>query len=85
MTALVQSAALLCTLLGVVCATAVLVRTRSVGQALPVLLEFLMAAGLLRLSHDTSWRAIGTAAVVVGLRKLVVAYGVRPAQRAAAS
>ena len=85
MTGWVEAAALACTLLGVVCATAVLVRTRSVGQALPVLLEFLMAAGLLRLSHDSSWRAIVTAAVVVGLRKLVAAYGVRTAQREAAA
>ncbi len=71
--------ALLCTVLGLVSAAAVLARTRSLAQALPVLLEFLMAAGLLRLTHDATWRALATAAVIVVLRKLVVAYGLRPA------
>ncbi len=75
-----SSAALLCTVLGLLCGTVVLLRTREVGQALPVLLEFLMAAGLLRLTHDVSWRALATAALIVGVRKLVVAYGLRPAR-----
>ncbi|MDP9466868.1 MAG: hypothetical protein M3P31_06515 [Actinomycetota bacterium] len=81
MTGLAGTAALLCAVLGLVCGAAVLARTRSLGQALPVLLEFLLAAGLLRLSHDATWRVLATAAVIVGLRKLVVAYGLRPAQR----
>ena len=84
MTGLVASAALLCSVLALVCGAAVLARTRSLAQALPVLLELLMAAGLLRLSHDPSWRALATAAVLVALRKLVVVYGLRPAQRSAA-
>lgn len=84
MTDLAASAALLCTVLGLVCGAAVLARTRSLAQALPVLLELLMAAGLLRLSHDPTWRALAAAAVLVGLRKLVVAYGLGPAQRSAA-
>ena len=84
MSDLVAAAALLCTVLGVVCAVAVLARTRSLAQALPVLLEFLLAAGLLRLSQDQTWRAIATAAAVVGLRKLVLTYGIRLAQRSAA-
>jgi hypothetical protein len=80
-TDLAATAALLCTVLALVCGAAVLARTRSLAQALPVLLELLMAAGLLRLSHDPTWRALATAAVLVGLRKLVVAYGLRPGQR----
>ena len=84
MSALTATAALLCTVLALVCAGAVLARTRSVAQALPVLLELFLAAGLLRLAHDPSWRAIAGAAALVGLRKLVVAYGLRPAQRSAA-
>jgi hypothetical protein len=83
-TALTATAALLCTVLALVCAGAVLARTRSLAQALPVLLELLMAAGLLRLAHDPSWRTIATAAALVGLRKLVVAYGLRPGQPAPA-
>ncbi len=76
------AAALLCTVLGLGCATAVLARTRELGQALPVLLEFLLAAGLLRLAHDATWRALATAAAIVGLRRLVVAYALRPARGA---
>ena len=84
MTGLAATAALLCTVLALVGGAAVLVRTRSLAQALPVLLELLMAAGLLRLSHDPTWRGIATAAVLVLLRRFVVAYGLRPAQRSAA-
>jgi hypothetical protein len=84
MTGLTATAALLCTVLALVSGAAVLARTRSLAQALPVLLELLLAAGLLRLAHDPSWRAIASAAVIVALRKLVVAYGLRPAQRSAA-
>lgn len=80
MTELAGTAALVCSLLGLVAAAAVLARTRSLGQALPVLLEFFLAAGLLRLTSDAPWRAIVTAAVVVALRRLVVAYGLRPAR-----
>lgn len=84
MTGLTGAAALVCTVLALVSAGAVLARTRSLPQALPVLLELFLAAGLLRLAHDPSWRAIAGAAALVLLRKLVVAYGLRPAQRSAA-
>lgn len=77
MTGLARAAALLCTLLGLGCAAVVLARTRSLAQALPVLLEFLLAAGLLRLTHDATWRALVTAAALVALRKIVVTYGLR--------
>jgi uncharacterized membrane protein len=79
-TGLAGAAGLLCTLLGLVCAAAVLARTRRLAQALPVLLDFLMAAGLLRLTHDATWRALATAAVIVLLRKLVASFGLRSAQ-----
>ena len=74
------TAALLCVVLGLVSAGAVLARTWQLRQALPVLLELLMAAGLLRLAHDATWRAIATAAAVVVLRKVVVTYGLRPSR-----
>ncbi len=80
MTGLAGAAGLLCTMLGLVCAAAVLARTRRLAQALPVLLDFLMAAVLLRLTHDATWRALATAAVIVLLRKLVVSFGFRTAQ-----
>ncbi len=81
MTALLGGAALLCTALGLVCAAAGLARTRELSQALPVLLELLTAAGLLRLTAEATWQALATAAVIVGVRTLVVRYGLCPASR----
>jgi len=49
----------------------VLAVTRSVRTALPVLLDLLLAAGLLRLSADLGWGAIAGAAAIVLIRKLV--------------
>ncbi|MCZ4076500.1 DUF1622 domain-containing protein [Rhodococcus sp. H36-A4] len=57
--------------IGVVIASAVLVRTHRLSVALPVLLDFLLAAGLLRLTAAAPWRAIITVAVIVLLRKVV--------------
>ncbi len=71
MTAPLQSAALICTALGLLCGAVVLLRTRSVPVALPVLLDFLLAAGLLRLSAAPDYRALTVAAVVIGIRRLV--------------
>ena len=64
-----------CTLLALVSAGAVLLRTRDVRLAVGVLLQLLLAAGLLRLSADPTWRPVLVAAVVVVLRSVV---GVRP-------
>lgn len=61
-----------CTLLALVSAGAVLLRTRDVRLALGVLLQLLLAAGLLRLSADPTWRTVLLAAVVVVLRQVVV-------------
>ena len=61
-----------CTLLALVSAAAVLLRTRDVRLALGVLLQLLLAAGLLRLSGDPTWRTVLLAAVVVGLRQVLV-------------
>ncbi|ANI39479.1 hypothetical protein [Mycolicibacterium vaccae] len=44
------------------------------GRPLPALrvtLEFLTAAGLLRLSADSSWTAIAVAAVLIVLRRMI--------------
>ncbi|CAM3314857.1 MULTISPECIES: DUF1622 domain-containing protein [Williamsia] len=54
---------------GVVLAAAVLVRTRQLTVALPILLDLLLAAGVLRLSAAAPWQAIMVTAVVVVLRK----------------
>jgi hypothetical protein len=58
---------------GLVLGAAAFLSTRSARAALPVLLDLLLAAGLLRLASDGSWRAIAGAAAVVVIRKLVVA------------
>lgn len=71
MSGLLQGAALLTTLLGLACGFLVLVRQRDVRAALAVLLEFLLAAGLLRLSDHPTYRSLATAAVIVVIRKLV--------------
>ena len=46
----------------------VLLVTRRVGVALPVLLDLLLTAGLLRLSASASWQAIASAAAIVVVR-----------------
>ncbi len=68
---LLRDAALVCTALGILSALAVLARSRDVRLSVGVLLEFLLAAGLLRLSADPTGQALLVAAVVVALRRLV--------------
>ena len=48
------------------------------SQALGTLLEFLLAAGLLRLGTDATWSALLTAVLVIAVRKVVVSAGWRP-------
>ena len=50
--------------------------TRRPALALGILLDLLVAAGLLRLVGSPSWSAIASAAVIIALRHLV-SYGVR--------
>ena len=45
--------------------------TRRPRLALKVLLDFLLAAGLLRLTGQPGWAALVTAAAVVAVRRLV--------------
>ena len=79
-----QGAALLLTALGLLCAGLVLARSRDVRQALPVLLDFLLAAGLLRLTHGATFRSLATTALIVVIRKLV-AFGFGDRRRADAA
>lgn len=82
MTNLLLAGALLCTTAAVVSGLAVGVATRQLRVALPVLLELLLAAGLLRLSAGGTWTGIATAAVIVAVRK-VAGTGIRSARAAA--
>jgi hypothetical protein len=68
----------------VLCGAGVLLVTWSVRAALPVFLDLLLAAGLLRLAVTDSWTAIGSAAAVV-VRKLAVAGITRSAAPRASS
>ena len=61
-----------------------LVVTRRPALALSVLLDLLLAAGLLRLVGEPGWRTIVTAAAIMGLRRLV-GFGLRLGGRSWAS
>lgn len=80
MSALLQGAALLLTVLGLGCGLLVLARQRDIRQAMSVLLEFLVGAGLLRLSDHPTYQALATTAVLVLIRKLV-SFGLRQGGR----
>jgi hypothetical protein len=69
--AVVQGAALLLTVLGFLCGGLVLARSRDVREGLAVLLEFLLAAGLLRLVHGATYQGLAATALIVVIRKLV--------------
>lgn len=67
---------------GIVLSAATLVMFRRAALALHVLLDLLLAAGLLRLSADTDWPAIAVTAAVILLRRLLsgsLLRAVRPA------
>lgn len=84
MTALVEAASLAVAAAAVVAGCACLTATRSVLVALPVLLDLLLAAALLRLAL-TQTPAQLAAVVALVLVKQVASYGIRNAQQAYAS
>lgn len=69
MTALLTALAALLTGAAVLVALAVFAVTRAWSPAVPVLLDLLLAAGLLRLTADPDWRAVAAAAVLVLVRR----------------
>jgi hypothetical protein len=71
--ALTGQAALVVTAAAVVLGVLVWLRTRAWSPAMPVFLELLLAAGLLRLGASDDWHAIGAAAAIVAIRALVKA------------
>ncbi len=52
-----------------------LLSTRQIEVALPVFLDLLLAVGLLRLTATGSWQVIGSAAVLIAIRKIAT-YGI---------
>ncbi|SCK10056.1 hypothetical protein H181DRAFT_00524 [Streptomyces sp. WMMB 714] len=71
----IEAAALLVTAAGVVSFLTAYAATRRIRTALPLLLDFLMAAGLMRLAGDLSWGGILLTVAIIAVRK-VAAYGV---------
>ncbi|GAB2899359.1 hypothetical protein GCM10027074_77550 [Streptomyces deserti] len=80
MTDLLTAGALLVTAAGVLSAITAYAISRRISQALPVLLDFLTGAGLIRLAADISWNSIMVAAAVITVRK-IAAIGVAAAPR----
>ena len=76
------AAAVLVAGLGLVAATAALTATRRPGEAFRVLVDLLLAAGLLRVAATDDWTTVGAVAAIVVVR--VVAHRTR-ASRATAS
>ncbi len=66
-----RSAALAVTVLGLLSAGAVLARAREIRLSIGVLLDFLLAAGLLRLAIAPTPHALASAALIIVIRKLV--------------
>ncbi|MBM7806701.1 hypothetical protein JOD57_002538 [Geodermatophilus bullaregiensis] len=69
------------TALALVAGVVALAATRRPAVALGVLLDLLLAAGLLRLAAEPTWTSLATAAAVVLLRRLIGA-GLRAGGRA---
>ncbi|MDP9845442.1 hypothetical protein [Streptosporangium lutulentum] len=70
---LVQTGVTLIVAAGLVCALAALLAGGGPRTAMAVLLDFLLAAGLLRLSEAQTWTAVAVAALTVVIRKVAVA------------
>lgn len=83
MTELLDLAALLVTGTALAVGAVALAVTRRLGLALPVLLEFLTAAGLIRLAAEPTWTSLFMAAGIVALRRLIVV-GLGPRSQVAA-
>ena len=88
MSAVVHSAgatlALLVTAAALAAGLVALLATRRPAAALPVFLDLLVAAGLLRLVGEPSWQALASAAAILVLRRLI-GFGLRTGGRTWAS
>jgi len=80
MSSIVDMAVPLLVAVAVLIGGGVLATTRDVSAALPVLLDLLLVAGLLRLGATSTWQTIGSAAVVVLIRR-IVSFGIATSHR----
>lgn len=71
MTAVLEAASWVVAVAAVGIGTATLAATRRLDAALPVLLDLLLAAGLLRLAATDTWAGVGTAAAIIVVRRVV--------------
>jgi hypothetical protein len=71
MTTLISQLVLSLALTGILAGLAVTLATGRLTIGVGLLLDFLLAAGLLRLLLADTWSAIGSVAVVVALRRLL--------------
>ena len=76
--------ALLVTAAALLAGLVALAATCRPAAALPVFLDLLVAAGLLRLAGEPSWQALATAASIILLRRLI-GFGLRTGGRTWAS
>jgi hypothetical protein len=76
--------ALLVTAAALAAGLVALLATRRPATALPVFLDLLVAAGLLRLVGEPSWQALASAAAILVLRRLI-GFGLRTGGRTWAS
>lgn len=56
---------------GVIVGALAMARGLGLKQAVPMSLDLLTAAGLLRLSQDCSWQTIACAGAIIALRKIL--------------
>ena len=77
---LASTLALLVTAAALLAGLVALVTTRRPAAALPVFLDLLVAAGLLRLVGEPTWQALATAAAIITLRRLI-GFGLRTGGR----
>ncbi|MFG3497676.1 hypothetical protein [Streptomyces sp. NPDC047928] len=71
MTTWLHAGAVAATLAGLLSAASAYAAIRRVRVALGVFLDFLTAAGLLRLADEPSWGSIAAAAAVIAIRKVI--------------
>jgi hypothetical protein len=81
MNAIVKEAALVLTIAGLAVGGLTLARTRQIPLSLSVLLDFFVAAGLLRLVGPPTWPTLATAALGLTVRQ-VANRGLRVAKTA---
>jgi hypothetical protein len=69
-TSIIHDAALLLTAAGLVVGAWVLAQTRQIPLSLTLLLDFLTAAGILRLVGLATWSGLATVALTITIRQL---------------